>query len=69
MKRLLDIEFCQQCKHVDYAKNGKDQFMLCLNSNKVIKKQYQELHGTPSLIFAECEAIPDWCPLEKAENE
>lgn len=63
MKRLLDIEYCQQCKHVNYAKNVTDQFMLCLKSNKIIKQQHKEIHGNESLIYMDSEAIPDWCSL------
>lgn len=63
--RLLDIDSCNRCKHLDFAKSGIVGYVICRKENKVIT----DVDGYRMDMLLEEVKIPEWCTLPIVGNE
>lgn len=62
--RLLDIESCNRCKHLDLAKSGRTGYAICKKENIVV----EELDEYRIEMLLQEVDIPEWCTLPVVEN-
>lgn len=62
--RLLDIDSCNRCKHLDLAKSGRVGYAICKKENRVIA----ELDEYRIEMLLQEVDIPEWCSLPLVEN-
>lgn len=60
MVKNLDINSCTLCKHIDYARGRKGEYMLCLKADRIIQRTNVTQCSDVALLKVN---IPEWCPL------